>query len=100
MKSTIAMAGVALALESEQRNAARIRELERQLEQQAEQHAEQLRQAAQRERSYRDQVATLLTHIEDVVDETSWGKIDTALWNAVTAPATTDTPPGGSHDAQ
>jgi hypothetical protein len=32
-----------------------------------------------------DEVLVLLNHIENVVDEESWDKIDTKLWNAVTA---------------
>lgn len=73
------MAGVAIALENELQNAARIAELERQL------HTER-RQAAEREAAYRENVIVLLTHIEDTVDDHNWGKLSTPLWNAVTAP--------------
>ena len=34
----------------------------------------------------RDAVLQLLNHIEDVVDDKNWEKIDPALWNAVTEP--------------
>lgn len=80
MKSNIvAMAGVAVARESELLNAARITLLEQQLE--------QLRtHSTEREEAYRDKVIVLLNHIEDVVDEPNWEKIDHTLWNAVTAP--------------
>jgi hypothetical protein len=73
------MAGVAIALQSELLNAERIKNLELQLE--------QLRtQSAEREAAYREKVIVLLNHIETVVDEPNWEKIDHTLWNAVTAP--------------
>lgn len=34
--------------------------------------------------SYRDAVTRLLNHIEDVVSDADWEKIDAKLWNAVT----------------
>ncbi len=34
--------------------------------------------------SEREKTTQLLTHIEDVVDDESWSRIDTKLWNDVT----------------
>lgn len=80
MKSNlIAMAGVAIAIETERLNAERIASLERQLE-------HQRTQSAAREAEYREKVIVLLNHIEVVVDEPNWERIDHILWNAVTAP--------------
>lgn len=75
----IAMAGVAVAIETERLNAERITSLEQQLELQR-------TQSAAREAEYREKVIALLNHIEVVVDEPNWEKIDHVLWNAVTAP--------------
>lgn len=35
----------------------------------------------------REALIKLLTHIENVVDDANWEKIDASLWNAVTRPA-------------
>lgn len=79
MNSTpIAMAGVAIALETERLNAERIASLEQQLEQQR-------TESAARAAEYREKVIALLNHIEVVVDEPNWERIDHGLWNAVTA---------------
>ena len=74
----IAMAGVAVAIETERLNTERIASLEQQLELQRTQNAT-------REAEYREKVVVLLNHIEVVVDEPNWEKIDHVLWNAVTA---------------
>jgi hypothetical protein len=75
----IAMAGVAIAIESERLNAERIAALEHQLEQQR-------LESIQREAAYREKTIELLNHIELVVDDSNWEKIDHTLWNAVTMP--------------
>ena len=45
-----------------------------------------------------DEVIQLLNHIEDVVDDENWNRIDVAKWNAVTALARKADSKGGAND--
>lgn len=90
--NTIAMAGVAVALENEQRNAARIRDLERQLEQQADKEAK---------------LQQLCAHLLEDLQRRTIDRADSSLpeWEAmaarlgVTVPTGTAASAGGPHAA-